>query len=346
MKFNVPKYLRLKQQLADSGAALRDRSAERTARGDVRRQLEANVNRHRAMSSEPVPQGMLDEIDHARQQEAVALRRYEELSAQVRPLKLLVARLSEFLTIQGVKVDDQSILEDEPVASGTPMPTPAEIEAQRRVIEAIRGEARDVVGWPCSEAESDQKIEASTVALVDELRTTLGPFATQFVAAGRAVPPLELFHETGVISDDANRRLTLALFAATSPEPFRALLRTSAAAAAEQRGGWGPGADERAEIIAGIAHRLFEAEVDEEALISTLERVGATFARRADADPRAVLYVPPPAGKERAEAPSAVNSRQRSRPPRRATPAPANTRVGRSAYIYGESVESSTPTRI
>lgn len=53
----------------------------------------------------------------------------------------------------------------------------------------------------------------------------------------------------------------------------------------------GPPAAERAERLAAVAAELFEAECVEERLIEASEAAGVPIARRADADPRAVLGV-------------------------------------------------------
>ena len=54
-------------------------------------------------------------------------------------------------------------------------------------------------------------------------------------------------------------------------------------------GGEGPTAAERAERILGLDRELFESECAEERLIEASEAAGVPIARRADADPRAVL---------------------------------------------------------
>ena len=66
-------------------------------------------------------------------------------------------------------------------------------------------------------------------------------------------------------------------------------------------GGEGPTAAERAERILGLDRELFESECAEERLIEASEAAGVPIARRADADPRAVLgehehsdAIPPP----------------------------------------------------
>lgn len=56
-------------------------------------------------------------------------------------------------------------------------------------------------------------------------------------------------------------------------------------------GGEGPTAAERAERILELDRELFEAECAEERLIEASEAAGVPIARRADADPRAVLGV-------------------------------------------------------
>lgn len=161
-----------------------------------------------------------------------------------------------------------------------PEDTRRELENTREAIAALKAEAADLQGQPVSRDEALAALDEWIARRARECEPPVGNLL-------RGRPECDL-----TVLDAGGRRDAEAMLCAIVPDAVRDFVTPRIDAALD--GQPTASAEERQRRLADIEAELLRLQNDEESIIQHLEDAGIPTARRADADPRAVLGLDQP----------------------------------------------------
>jgi hypothetical protein len=168
------------------------------------------------------------------------------------------------------------------------LPSPSGVDGLRQEQADSKREIKRLANAPPSLAEVESEIDAYIAAANQ---------AEPFVRVNHRGVTINLFTEAPlehVVSLRSEHvRAIESWIVRLAPDRVRQELIAAATHQAHEAGGWGLPDAERKRAIAALEARVFDLELKEERLIEQLEDGGVDIARRADADPRAVLALEP-----------------------------------------------------
>jgi hypothetical protein len=214
-------------------------------------------------------------LERARAEDVDLRRRLAAAEEAHAPLAQLVGRLETFLREHGVDPADVPLADAAPLpALAGPLPDARELAGIRSSIDELKRQRDAIASAPPARGDVEERIRAH----VAERAAMARPY--------RPEQSLALF---GGYTDEQTRGQIEAWLCAIAPKAVAARLFEIERDAADAAGGWGLPAADRAARLRELDGETLAFELEEERVVEQLEAGGVRVARRADADPRAVL---------------------------------------------------------